>query len=247
MTTCPYQERLAEFALGCLDEAEHDDVLQHARQCAICRPEAEDYLAVLQRLALPDELEEPSALLGARLGREIRSELPPAVAATSPAGRAWLRHWPSLVAAVAAVLAVGWGFTMQSQLSAQQASLAQLSRRYDTIVDVLAAPNMQMREMNYPADMFGTTGRIYIDKDSGNGMIMHALPALREGEAYQLWFNSAGQRISGGVLRTNPDGSGYTIIRTPGPPTSFESVIITREPAGGSQQPTTDRLLWTAI
>lgn len=244
---CEYQEKLAEFALGCLDEAEYQDVLEHVRGCATCAPEAEAYLDALQRLVLPDELSEPSALVAMRLGREIRADLQPVTAPTTSPRRSLLRFWPSLVASVVAVIGFGWAFTMQSQLSAQQAALAQLSRRYDTIVDVLVAPNMQMREMAYPAGTYGSKGRIYLDKDSGNGMIMHNLPALREGEVYQLWFISGGQRINGGVLRTNPDGSGYTLIHTPGPPPAFEAVHITREPAGGSEQPTSDRLLWTGI
>ena len=49
------------------------------------------------------------------------------------------------------------------------------------------------------------------------------------------------------VWLTNPDGSGYTIIQAPGPVSSFDTVGVTREPAGGSQWPTSDRLLGAGI
>ena len=77
-------------------------------------------------------------------------------------------------------------------------------------------------------------------------MIMHKLPPLGEGQCYQLWFVEHGERVDGGVLRTNPDGSGYTIIQAPGPVSSFEGIGVTREQAG-SKWPTSDRLLGAGI
>jgi hypothetical protein len=70
---------------------------------------------------------------------------------------------------------------------------------------------------------------------------------LAENQCYQLWFVGHGQRVSGGILRTGPDGSGYTIIQAPGPVSEFDDVGVTREPAGGSQWPTSDRLLGAGI
>ena len=78
-------------------------------------------------------------------------------------------------------------------------------------------------------------------------MIMHRLPPLPEGSCYQLWFVRDGERVDGGILRTNPDGSGYTLIHAPGPIQQFDGVGVTREPVGGSRWPTTDRLIGSEI
>jgi hypothetical protein len=106
---------------------------------------------------------------------------------------------------------------------------------------------MEMRELSATAAAPGAQGRLFLDRDNGSGMVMHHLPPLREGECYQLWFQKNGERINGGVLRSNPDGSGYTIISTPGAVSEYEAVGITREPSGGSRWPTTDRLLGAGI
>jgi hypothetical protein len=153
------------------------------------------------------------------------------------------------MAAAAAIAAVSlaWSIRLNNELESQRTTLVNLTRRYDTIVGVLAANEVKIQALSATEAAPGSMGRIFLDQETGSGMIMHRLPPLAEGQCYQLWFVSRGERKSGGVLRTNPDGSGYTIIQAPGPVSSFDTVGVTREPAGGSQWPTSDRLLGAGI
>ena len=244
MSQCPVSERLEEFALGSLSEEERLDILRHVQTCPDCAKEAGDYLEGLSVLALAVARRDPPR----SLRRAIIAEASRSVESDSGVtGRGGWPRWAMAAAAAIAVISLAWSVKLNSELESQRTTLANLSRRYDTIVGVLAANQVKIQAMSATEAAPGSMGRIFLDQETGSGMIMHRLPPLAEGQCYQLWFVSGGERVSGGVLRTDPDGSGYTIIKAPGPVSSFDTVGVTREPTGGSQWPTSDRLLGAGI
>jgi anti-sigma-K factor RskA len=69
------------------------------------------------------------------------------------------------------------------------------------------------------------------------------LPSLDEEHEYQLWLIRDGERTSGAIFSTDENSYGGTRIRAPLSLLEYSSVGITIEPAGGSQQPTGERVL----
>jgi anti-sigma-K factor RskA len=244
MSQCEISERLDAFALGSMSEQERLEVLEHIQSCPECMKEAGDYLEGLSILASSVASREPPKSLRRAIMAEAARDLDRTAPATT-SGRA--SRWMMAAAAAIAVFSLGWSIKLNNELETQRTTLTNLSRRYDTVVGVLAANNVKIQAMSATEAAPGSMGRIFLDQESGTGMIMHRLPPLQEGQCYQLWFVGHGERISGGVLRTNPDGTGYTIIQAPGPVNSFDTVGVTREPAGGSAWPTSDRLLGAGI
>jgi hypothetical protein len=175
-----------------------------------------------------------------------------------------------LAAAFAALL---WSAGLQSQLEQTRQQLAatteQLERtrtNYWTVAAVLASPNLQVRALEGGESAPGSKGKLWIDPDSGQGMLMaRELPGLPEDQAYQVWLTRGDTRVSAGLLRSNERGAGsgergaargeggawsvergasyYLVLRAPGRLTDYERLGVTREPAGGSPGPTGPRVL----
>jgi anti-sigma-K factor RskA len=244
VSQCGMSERLDELALGSLSDDDQQHILEHIKTCPDCASEAGDYLEGLSTLALAVAQREPPRSLRQVIMAEARRSVEGKRVPGSAGG--WPR-WALAAAAALAVVSLAWTIRLSNELETQRTALANLTRRYDTIVGVLAANHVKIQAMAATEAAPGSMGRIFLDQDTGTGMIMHRLPPLAEDQCYQLWFVSRGERVSGGVLRTNSDGSGYTIIQAPGPVSSFDTVGVTREPAGGSQWPTSDRLLGAGI
>jgi anti-sigma-K factor RskA len=244
LSQCDFEDRLDAFAIGSLDEDERLEILAHMRSCRNCATTAGDYLEGLSVLALGVGEREPPRSLRQVIMAEATRSVDPRPAST--ASTRW-SQWMMAAAAGIAAVSLAWSIKLNNDLETQRTTLTGLSRRYDTIVGVLAANRVTIQNMSASESAPGSMGRVFLDQETGSGMIMHKLPPLGEGQCYQLWFVGHGERVDGGVLRTNPDGSGYTIIQAPGPVSSFETIGVTREPAGGSKWPTSDRLLGAGI
>lgn len=248
------RDLLAAYSVDALDTDERDAVDDHLARCRACAAELRDLLEAAGRLALAlpqaDLPPGAKARLLARVGGSRHA------ARTSWGDRLGLRvprvSMAGLVAGAALVVALGtslWAAGLQVQLNEQRALVASLrepAARYERIVAVLQSPDMQIRAMQGSELAPSAMGRVYVDPDTGAGMMMvRSLPRLAEGRAYQLWcIRPNGTRESGGLLKyTDANGNGYTLINCPGPLTTWQGFGITEEPAAGSPAPTGQRLL----
>jgi len=157
---------------------------------------------------------------------------------------------------LALLLAAGstaWALSLRSELDAQRARIATLNERannYARVSAVLQAADTQIRVLQSTGDVADAFGRVYIDPDTSEGMLMvRNLPPLPQGRVYQLWVARAdGMRQSAGVLTwTDKAGNGYTLIRCPDTLSRWQSFGVTEEPNGGSPAPTGSRLLGGTI
>ena len=249
------RDLLAGYSLDALEQDERDVIDDHLARCPDCRAELRDLQEAAGRLAL--------AVLQLDLPAGAKQRFVTAVTDQSrrrlaPDARRWRllgfpRLAPSTLAACAALVvaltASLWAAGLKIQLDEQRALVATLrerANRYDRVVAVLQSPDMQLRSMQGTQLAPSAIGRIYVDPDSGQGMMMvRSLPPLLEGRAYQLWWVRAdGKRESGGLLRiTDAQGNGYALIQCPGSLSTWQSVGITEEPSTGSPAPTGQRLL----
>lgn len=259
-------ELLPLLAIDALDVDERDVLEDHLDRCPSCLAEVASYTeaAAAIALALP-QVEPPAALKGRVLAaarRPFAIPAPPLGAGRSDARKSatWLRgfrvSFSGLVAAAALVLAIGsliWALNLKGQLDTQSGQIATLSERatnYQKVTAVLQAADTQTRMLSGTNSAPDAYGRVYIDPDTGEGMLMvRGLPPLPQGRSYQLWVVGAdGQRQSAGVLTwTDKQGNGYTLIQCPDKLARWQSFGVTQEPAGGSPGPTGSRVLGGAI
>jgi anti-sigma-K factor RskA len=254
------------LAIDALDVDERDVLEDHLATCEACQAEAASYseTAAVLALALP-QADPPPNLKGRLLAAARR----PRVVDTdeSRLGRSdagstsrrlpfWRVTMSGLVAAVALLVAIGaifWAMNLRSELDAQSAQITTLTERaqnYQRVASVLQAADTQTRLLNGTNDAPSAFGRVYVDPETGEGMLMvRGLPPLPQGRSYQLWVvGTDGQRQSAGVLTwTDRQGNGYTLIQCPDKLARWQSFGVTQEPVGGSNGPTGPRMLGGSI
>ncbi len=264
--TNPTCESLADLLAGvALDAASGEERVQVQRHVVACHRCAADLDELREAAAALGELVPqvaPPPALRERVLAAAQRERPgggsPVRKEPLPIARAVRRISPIWGAIAAAVIVSGgslaWAASLQSQMAALtvQAQVAQAERdkaaRYDRIVQVLASQQMESRPLTPAREGVRATGTIWLDPSSQSGMVMlHDLPPAPPGRGWQLWFVRGSQRVSGGMLRADETGSGYTLVQVPADLKSFDSIGITEEPASGSPAPTTPRIVGTQI
>lgn len=265
LTCAEVRELVPLLALDVLDVDERDVLEDHLASCSGCLEELAAYseTAASLALALPQQ-DPPPALKGRVLSAARRARVLPAGAREPRAptsiwrGSRFARlriSLSSLVAGVALLLAAGstvWALNLRAELNAQSARIATLSERannYAKVTAVLQAADTQIRVLDGTGNAPQAFGRVYIDPDTSEGMLMvRNLPPLPPGKVYQLWVARDGQRESAGTLTwTDKAGNGYTLIKCPDTLSRWQSFGVTEEPSGGSQAPTGTSLLGGTI
>jgi anti-sigma-K factor RskA len=266
LTCAEARELVPLLALDVLDVDERDVLEDHLAGCRDCLEDLAAYsdTAATLALALPQQ-DPPPALKGRLLSAARRARVLPAVPAGQREPTAFWRSprlarlrisMTGLVAGLALLLAAGttlWALSLRSELDAQSARIATLSERagnYARVTAVLQAADTQVRVLQGTGQAPEAFGRVYIDPDTSEGMLMvRSLPPLPPGRVYQLWVAGAdGKRESAGTLTwTDKTGNGYTLIQCPDKLARWQSFGVTEEPSGGSPTPTGTRLLGGTI
>ncbi len=177
-------------------------------------------------------------------------------AAVAPANR-----WPWLLAAAAAVLAVGtslgW-WSARNEIQRLQSTIADLRTSATELLNVRAEFGREQTARQRAATILSASdvtytalagvmpagvarARVYVSPTRGMLMAAEGLPALPSGRVYQLWSIVAGQPVSGGVFEL--DASGRAQVLADAPPGAAAAFAVTIEPTGGVPAPTGDKVL----
>jgi anti-sigma-K factor RskA len=219
------------YALDALPPEETAAFTYHLAECSACRQEVGELQATAAQLGMAAAQPPPAGVRDRvlRAAHETR-QVPPVPAPTDLAARR-TRRWQraSVAAAAVAALVVG-GLGLQRALQDEPP---------DPIAAVMTAP-----------DAHATTARVrgggsltVVSSHDLDQAVVHSdgLPALRRTRVYQLWLvDPDGAARSADVLIRPGTSAGQShLVRglRPG-----DAVAITREPAGGSEQPTTTPL-----
>ena len=232
-----FREDLSAYALGALEADELRALEAHLQTCNSCRAELGQYRAISDGLlaALPPR--PPSAALRKRL----QSHLPSAQKKAQP-HFTWSFGRLALGGALALLLLMNaFSFIQMRQIQEQQAILAQQVRTSQFALSMLAYPSTQA----IPIAADDLTGSVLLDRERNTAaLVMWHLPELGEDQTYQAWLiEPDGQRVSAGVFRPQADESYTTKPVYPKQDLSnFVGIGVTVEPAGGSEQPTGQRI-----
>lgn len=230
------RDLLPAYALDAVDDVERRAVERLLADDPDARRELDEYRDVVAAFAV--EGAPPPALRDAVLARVAASAdaVPSAGESTggvvvdlAAARRARRRRWTGLAAAVAAVVAVAVPTTVAVRATQEQ---SRLEARADAIERMLADPDATILH----GDVAGG-GKASV-LAAGDDMYFRAsdLPDAGDDRDYQLWVvEPDGAVVSAGVLDVQ-DGSTSRLVQGE----QGVGMAVTVEPAGGSEQPTTD-------
>jgi anti-sigma-K factor RskA len=82
------------------------------------------------------------------------------------------------------------------------------------------------------------SAKIYWNVQNNKWVVTANLPPPPKGKVYQLWFVTAQEKVSAGLIMPDESGHGFTVTDVPANIGSIAAAAITLEPDGGSDQPT---------
>jgi anti-sigma-K factor RskA len=224
-------ESLPAYALGSLDEEEARLVAEHLAGCHLCRTELGAFQRVADQLslAIPEAL--PSTELKPRLMERIQGLNMKRQPQSSD------RRFPVRLLPIGASV----GLLLIVVLAVSNILLWQKINHPEFLTGPLGMRAIALQNSGAAPD---ASGFVVIGADGKNGvLVVDQLPSLDANHEYQAWLERDGKSISGAVFSVDEDG--YRGVRI----TALESLLVyseisvTIEPAGGSDDPTGERVL----
>lgn len=225
-----WEDERAAYLLDALDADERTAFETHLAGCDSCRAELRWLAPAIDVLpASVEQIEPPPELLDRILGA-IDGDRPHSATATSSARAARPSFWSRLAgrpalagvtAAVALAIGIAGGYALNGD-SNDAAPVATTVPIEATAPSIQAAGNVVNHDGNWTLD------------------IGH-LPDLDPGRVYQVWMRKGEQLIPSVLFVTSQDGTAKIVL--PGETGTADEMLVTREPTGGSDQPTSDPLV----
>jgi anti-sigma factor RsiW len=250
MTHHDIEELLGAYALDAVDPDEARRVEAHLAECPRCRAEVADHREVAALLT-SGATEAPPDRTWDRIAAELGDAPPPVPIEVALGRRRDVRATRSrgvltgLAAAAAVVVIAVMGAVLVQQrgdLSDVRRDLAVAQAAGDEeVAALLADPATQVVDLDHQD---GSPGARAIVGEDGDAILLAAgLPDLGPGRTYQLWGLPSGDdtMVSLGTLGPRFDRSTFHVE---GP---VDALAISREPGGGSVEPTTDPVVTGAI
>ena len=232
---------LPAYVLGSLDEAEAKLVTAHLVDCSVCQAELRTVEAVVSELALAVPEVDPPAALKGRLMARIQPTQSAAVPQPAPG---WWQRWTLLTRRAAPVWSLV-SLVLLIGLAVLNGWLWQQARNPRVAI---GPEGMRAVSLDNTGLAPGAAGFMLIGTDGREGaVVVDKLPVLTETQEYQVWLIRNGERISGALMSVDDVGYGGRRVTAPMPLADYAGIDITIEPAGGSPNPTGERILAAKI
>ena len=148
------------------------------------------------------------------------------------ARRTWMRGVFALAASIVVLVTLGFGAALVGQQLTTPTAVTAL-QRIDNAPDARTA-GVVVDDGQATAHWSESLGEAVLVADG--------LPALSGGKTYQLWFVRGDKTIdSAGLFTTDRDGEATSLLN--GTVRSGDTIAVSVEPAGGSDQPTTTPII----
>lgn len=220
------RDDLAAYALGALEQDQAEQLRRHLEGCEGCRRQLRWFEEAVDLLPQTVEQLEPPPRLRASLLETVRAES--RQGAREPPRRAPERWWsgmraglwrPATAVAVAATLIVG---VVAGYLISEPGGTG-------TTTYEAQAKNR--------AHVTGT-----LERNGGSGILrVQNMPTLASDQVYEAWVERDGKLVPSSLFVPRKDHTAEAAI--PSDLTGADAVLVTKEPRGGSTQPTTAPLL----
>lgn len=214
---------IAPYVLGALTADELRVVRGHILSCDECMIEADGYARDTSSLLLAvDPTPVPEGFEGRVLARVAEER-----AVTSPAPRT-KRRW-SLATVMSVVLLITT-VALGGALIDARSDLAEDERALTALV---GSEGLELTGPN------GADAKI-VPVDNGSVFVASGLPEPPGGRTYQLWLMRGDEVTSAGTFDSS---GGVTRIEVPRGVEQFDDAAVTVEPAGGSEEPTSEPVM----
>ena len=216
------------YAVDALDDIERAQFERHLVECAECRAEVDSLREGAAMLADVAPVAPPAALRD-RILAEVATvrPLPPQVVEVRPRRR----RFPALVAAAAAVVALGAGGTLVATQPWADEPGVSFSERDGFVDSVLRADDAEKYTQKFDD---GSRATVYRSKSLGQAVLVtEGMADPGEGKVYELWLDHDGEMVAAGFMPKGPDNT----VLLSGDAAAAEGVGITVEPEGGSDEP----------
>jgi anti-sigma-K factor RskA len=220
------RDDLAAYALGALEEDEAERLRLHLERCEDCRRDLRWLEPAVELLPRTVEQLEPPPGLREELMDVVRSESPAAERELPErAGGRWgalrLSLWrPATAVAATAMLIAGVvaGYLLHQPGSGHPSTLQ--------VQAMAGAPR---------------AGGVLV-REGGSGILrVQGMPSLARDEVYEVWVQHDGELMPSSLFVPRRDHSADAAV--PGSLDGADAVLVTKEPRGGSRQPTSPPLL----
>jgi anti-sigma-K factor RskA len=222
-----YRDDLAAYALGALSESEAEELSRHLEACGECRRQLRWLQAAVDVLPRSVPQLRPPRRLRRRLMKTVRAE---SRAARRGGAEDRRRDWPGLLrrpataAAAAAILlaaGVGAGYLLH-QPGAES-----------SVIAAKATPGAPAASGD-------------LERSDGSGILrVQGMPELARNQVYEVWVRRDGSVQPSSLFSVRGNRSGEAAV--PGPLENADAVLVTKEPQGGSMQPTSPPLLTVSL
>lgn len=230
------------FALDALDPVEREEFESHLDTCETCQLETAELTATAARLGSVVELQ-PSPAMRARVLDAVSrtpQQRPNVVSLHEQPSSRWTSRGLAAAAAVLAVIGAGVGIDQYQQNQDLEAIQQAQSQEEALIADVLAADDKVAYGNETDA---GLHLSVVASREIDAAVVsLSNLPTLPEGRNYQVWRVVDGKPQSAGVMDAD-DINRNTATMLMDDAADAETVAVTEEPAGGSEQPTSEPLV----
>lgn len=227
------------YAVHALPVEEQQFFERHLDVCEACNVEVDEFLATAAVLGGASAETAPPLMRQRTLSAvDVTRQAPPVSQAPAPARRSGRRVAETLLASVAAALALALlvlsGVTVHLNERVVELEAAGPTAVDDRALAVLAAPDAETRPMGGGGL---TSGRFVYSPDLDTGVfVAHGLQPLPAASTYELWLFHDGTPHPATVF--DPDGEGRAFAIVEGAVAGAEFAAVTVEPHGGSPAPT---------
>lgn len=130
---------------------------------------------------------------------------------------------------------------LAAQLATSRAQIEQLNTRLaeeQYVVSFVSAPGVATRALNAVAASQAARGQMYMYPGESSAVVVFSgLPALQPGSVYQFWLADASGQVPGGTFAVDEHGIASLVVQAPREVNAYTQVMLTVEPAGGSDLP----------
>jgi anti-sigma-K factor RskA len=135
-----------------------------------------------------------------------------------------------------------------AELKQQTESLRQELQAQNKVLIHLASPGSRTVSIAGTAQLPDAYGQLINDSTRNTTiLVISGLPQLEPGKVYQFWWIKGEAAIPAETFAVDEQGRAVVEVSSAEPPTSYNAMGVTVEPAGGSEQPTTQPIMLGTI
>jgi anti-sigma-K factor RskA len=136
---------------------------------------------------------------------------------------------------------------MAAQFEASQNNIATLMTRLnqeEQVLTFISAPGVATRILQATNSQIPAAGEMYMYPGQTQAVVLfRGLSPLESGKVYQFWLANNEGQVAAGILHVDESGLERLIVNAPREVNAFTQVMLTIEPAGGSDAPSNEVVL----